>query len=225
MNPSNLTTLGEQGRPSVAKRIAIFGSTGGTGIELTRLALEAGLGVRLLVRDPKRMPLVDERIRYVVGNVFDRESVVKTVLGADAVLSCLGARSLRNTHVCGRGTRMILEVMQQHGVHRLIVESAHGVGDSYERSSAAARFVYRTLLRGPFADKIEMESAVAESDRDWTIVRPVTLTNGPKTSRYRAGTDVASGFSARISRADTAEFMLKCYTDQAWIRQMPSIAY
>lgn len=223
-SPTPLTTLGGQNSASFAKRVAIFGATGGTGIELTRLALDAGLSVRILVRDPKRMPLVDDRIRYVVGNVFDRESVIKTVLGADAVFSCLGARSLRNTHVCSRGTKLILDVMQQHGVRRLIVESAHGVGDSYQRSTMMARIYYATVLRGTFADKIEMEQSVVASDIDWTIVRPVLLTNGPRTSNYRVDCDLHVALGARISRADTADLMLKCYSNQTWNRQIPSIS-
>jgi putative NADH-flavin reductase len=222
---TQLTALGEQQSTTFAKRIAIFGATGGTGIELTRLALAAGLNVRLLVRNPRRMPLVSDRLRYVLGNVFDRESVVKTILGTDAVFSCLGAHSLSNKHVCERGTKMILDVMRQHGVRRLIVESAHGVGDSYSRSTAMARLVYATALRGPFADKIEMERAVSESDTDWTIVRPVLLTNGPQTSAYRVAPDLHVALRAKISRADTAEFMLKCYTDKSWSCQLPSISY
>ncbi len=81
-------------------RLAIFGSTGGTGLELTRQALEQGHSVRVLVRNPNRMPLVNSNMRVVLGNVLDHESVTKTVLGADAVLSCLGQRNLlRNTRV------------------------------------------------------------------------------------------------------------------------------
>ena len=79
-------------------RLAIFGGTGGTGLELTRQALEQGHSVRVLVRNPNRMPLVNPDMRVVLGNVLDHESVNKTVLGADAVLSCLGQRNLlRNT--------------------------------------------------------------------------------------------------------------------------------
>ena len=91
-------------------RLAIFGSTGGTGLELTRQALEQGHSVRVLVRNPNRMPLVNSNMRVVLGNVLDHESVTKTVLGADAVLSCLGQRNLlRNTRVCSVGTHLIVK--------------------------------------------------------------------------------------------------------------------
>ena len=63
-------------------RLAIFGGTGGTGLELTRQALEHGHNVRVLVRNPNRMPLVNPNMRLVLGNVLDHESVTKTVLGA-----------------------------------------------------------------------------------------------------------------------------------------------
>ena len=55
-------------------RLAIFGGTGGTGLELTRQALEHGHNVRVLVRNPNRMPLVNPNMRLVLGNVLDQES-------------------------------------------------------------------------------------------------------------------------------------------------------
>src|SRR6185369_14998433 len=101
-------------------RLAIFGATGGTGLALTEQALNHGHSVRVLVRNPNRMPLVNPNMRVVLGNVLDRESVQKTLLGSDAALSCLGQRNLlRNTRVVSEGTRMILDVMKQHGLRRL----------------------------------------------------------------------------------------------------------
>ncbi len=113
-------------------RLAIFGATGGTGLEVTRQALERGHSVRVLVRNPNRMPLVNENMRLVLGNVLERESVAKTILGSDAVINCLGQASLtHNMGVVSEGTRMIVEVMKkQQGVRRLVITSSFGVGES-----------------------------------------------------------------------------------------------
>jgi hypothetical protein len=40
------------------------------------------------------------------------------------------------------------------------------------------------------------------------VVRAPVLTDGPRTSRYRTGTDLRMYFTAKVSRADLAEFML-----------------
>ena len=203
-------------------RLAIFGATGGTGLELTRQALERGHNVRVLVRNPNRMPLVNANMRLVLGNVLDQESVTKTVLGADAVLSCLGQRNLlKNTRVVSDGTRLVMAVMQQHGVRRLVVESAFGAGESLAQANPIARLVFATLLWAPYEDKNRMEPEVKASGLEWTILRPTRLTNGPLTGRYTvsAGRPEVSS----VSRADVAAAMLRAVEERLWIGEAPTV--
>jgi putative NADH-flavin reductase len=203
-------------------RLAIFGGTGGTGLELTRQALEHGHNVRVLVRNPNRMPLVNPNMRLVLGNVLDQESVTKTLLGTDAVLSCLGQRNLwKNTRVVSDGTRMLMAVMRQHGVRRLVVESAFGAGESLVYANLIARLVFATLLRAPYDDKNLMEPEVKSSGLEWTILRPTRLTDGPLTGRYTvsAGRPAASS----VSRADVAAAMLRAVEERMWVGEAPTV--
>ncbi len=203
-------------------RLAIFGGTGGTGLELTRQSLEKGHSVRVLARNPNRMPLVSPNMRIVLGNVLDRESVSKTVLGSDAVLSCLGQRTLlRNTRVCSAGTHLILEVMQAQGVRRLVVESAFGVGESLAVANPLERLLFATLLRAPYEDKNLLEAELKASGLEWTILRPTALTNGALTGRYAvtAGRPAAS----RVSRADVAAAMLRAVEERLWLGESPTV--
>jgi putative NADH-flavin reductase len=203
-------------------RLAIFGGTGGTGLELTRQALEHGHNVRVLVRNPNRMPLVNPNMRLVLGNVLDRESVTKTLLGADAVLNCLGQRNLwKNTHVVSEGTRMMMAVMRQHGVRRLVVESAFGAGESLAQANLVERLVFASLLWAPYEDKNLMEPEVNSSGLEWTILRPTRLTDGPLTGRYAvsAGRPATSS----VSRADVAAAMLRAVEERLWVGEAPAV--
>ena len=77
-----------------------------------------------------------------------------------------------------------------------------------------------------FEDKETQEALVRASSLDWVIVRPAILTDGPRTGRYRAGFPAHDGrIRRRISRADTAEFMLKQLTNDAYLRQAPGLSY
>ena len=204
-------------------RLAIFGATGGTGLALTRQALDHGHSVRVLVRNPNRMPLVNPNMRLVLGNVLDQESVTKTVLGSDAVLSCLGQRNLlKNTHVVSEGMRHILAVMKQHGVQRLVVESAFGAGESLAQSKLIERLVFATLLWAPYQDKNLMEPEVKSSGLEWTILRPVRLTNGPPTNRYMVSN--ARPAKSSVSRADVAAAMLRAVEERLWIGESPAVS-
>jgi putative NADH-flavin reductase len=203
-------------------KLAIFGATGGTGLALMRQALDHGHSVRALVRNPNRMPLVNANMRLVLGDVLDRESVTKTLLGSDAVLSCLGQRNLlKNTRVVSEGMRLIIEVMKQQGVRRVVVESAFGAGESLAHATLPERLVFATLLWAPYQDKNLMEPEVKASGLEWTILRPVRLTNGPLTNSYTVSTGRPARSSVR--REDVAAAMLLAVQERLWLQQSPSM--
>ena len=115
-------------------KIAIFGATGKTGIELVKQALEQGHAVTAFVRDPARLAIENENLTLVTGDVFDPSSVDKAVEGQDSVICALGAGSeLKKTTVRTTGTINIISSMQKNNIKRLIVVTAMGVGESWVR--------------------------------------------------------------------------------------------
>ena len=71
-------------------RLLVFGASGATGRHLVRLALSQGHGVTAFVRDPARLPAMDERLDRVVGDVMQPASVEAAFDHHDAVLCALG---------------------------------------------------------------------------------------------------------------------------------------
>lgn len=133
----------------------------------------------------------------------------------------------RRTTALSEGTRNIVRAMEKHGVRRLICESSLGVADSKGRLGIFYNLVLvPLLLRGVFADKAAQEQLIRESSLDWVIVRPSSLSNGPRKGVYRSGMDMGHWFRpTRISRADAADFMLKQLPDDTWLRKTPGVAY
>jgi uncharacterized protein YbjT (DUF2867 family) len=68
---------------------------------------------------------------------------------------------------------------------------------------------FHLLLGRVYDDKDVQERIVRRSKLDWVIVRPVILTNGPKTNAYRAVLDPRHWTCGFISRADVADFLVK----------------
>lgn len=208
-------------------RVLVVGPTGGTGLELVEQALEEGHEVTALARRPEALKIRHANLKVRQGDVLDYASVAAAVDGQDAVLSALGVRKLGKNTILSQGTRNLIEAMQKAGVKRLIVESSLGVGDSRGQLGPWHNwFVLPLLLKNIFADKEVQESLVRSSRLEWVIVRPAILTNGPRTGRYKAGFSASNNSIRRkISRADTAEFMLKQLGNDNYLGKAPGLSY
>src|SRR5438094_6809994 len=111
-------------------RILIFGATGRTGRELVSQALRRDHNVSAFVRTPGKQTVVDTRLRIVPGDIQRVESIRAAVPVHDAVLSALGAKSLRPTTLLSDAAREIVAGMQALGVRRIIWQSSLGVGET-----------------------------------------------------------------------------------------------
>ena len=209
-------------------RVLVIGATGGTGRELVLQALEQGHTVTAFVRNPQRMPIRHEQLILIEGNILDEDSVNRAVQGQDAVLCALGhKRWLIPTRILSLGTRNLVDAMKKHGVGRLVCETSLGVGDSIGKLG-----LYYTLFVIPFIvffyflDKGRQERIIRQSGLDWIIVRPARLTTGKKRGTYRHGSKVGNYLLTQsVSRADTAEFMLRQLTSNDYLHLSPGIAY
>jgi hypothetical protein len=109
--------------------------------------------------------------------------------------------------------------MEGGGVRRLIFTSAYGVGDTWRDVPLLPRTLMRLLFRDLYADKAAGEEHIRASGLDWTIVYTVTLTDGPRTGRYRAGERLALRGFPRVSRADVADFLVAQIEDRTYVRK------
>lgn len=196
-------------------RMTVLGASGGCGQWLVRLAAARGHAVTAVIRAGSRASF-DGIERVVRGDVTDSATLDEAVAGADVVLSALGlrraslcpwSRLLSPPDLTARVTGELVESMRRHGVSRLLVISAGGVGDS----RALTRFPIRAMIDAgnvgvAYRDLARMEARLAASHLDWTAVRPVTLCGGPPTGAV--GEVSAYGPASRVRRADVAAFML-----------------
>jgi uncharacterized protein YbjT (DUF2867 family) len=209
-------------------RLLIVGATGGTGRQLVKQALERGYVVTAFVRDPSRLQVDHPQLTVTQGDVLDEGAVEAAVRGHEAVLSALGhKRFFYPTRILSAGTRNIVRAMDTHGVPRLICETSLGIGDSAGRMGLYyTLFVIPVILPFYFWDKTRQERVIAGSNVEWVIVRPAVLTNGDKRGGSRHGRHVG-GFllTARISRADVANFMLNQLTSDTYLRTAAGVCW
>ncbi|HEY2641509.1 MAG TPA: SDR family oxidoreductase [Streptosporangiaceae bacterium] len=216
-------------------QLAILGGSGRIGSHVLTWALESGHDVRALARNPQSLPdtagvgaagLGAAELTVVTGDATDSYAVAEAVAGADAVLSALGPRGPKSPDLLATAARNVVDAMDKAGARRLICVSAAGAfiqGDP--NMGALMKWVLPRLLAKTFADVREMESIVAATDLDWTMVRASRLVDRPLTGQYRVQPDYPAPGGRKISRADVAHFMASVLIESSWIRGTPTLAY
>jgi len=209
-------------------RLIVFGSTGGTGLQLIKQALNKGYEVTAFTRNADKIKQSHKGLRILTGDVLDSKAVNSAVQGHDAVLCSLGMKNVMDKSMLrARGTKNIIHAMDAAGIKRLVCQSALGTGDS----DKALPFIYRyflvpVVMRSLYKDHNLQESHLKESSIDWTIVRPAILTDGAQTGIYQHGFSAENRtVKVKISRADVADFMLKQVTDNHYLYKTPSLSY
>jgi putative NADH-flavin reductase len=208
-------------------KIAVFGATGGTGVQLVDRSLGRGWDVVASARHDGAL-LEQERLRVVVGDPLDPDVAAAVIDGCDAVLTALGFhRSLRgpsSTTLYSDSARTFTAAMERTGVRRLLYITSAGV----ELDDPSELWPYKHLVKplwldGGYDDMRRAEDVVRASALDWTLVRPGRLTDGEATGRFAVSPRYRPEHANAVSRADLAEFMLDAVADGSWIHGTPTL--
>jgi putative NADH-flavin reductase len=209
-------------------KLIIFGSTGATGRQVVAQALEQGHDVTAFARSPEKLNQKHEKLQVVKGNVLDFASVESAIQGQDVVLCTIGLPAIMDkSNLRANGTKNIIRAMGKTGVKRFICQSSAGVGDSRDTLPFLMKyFLVPFMLRRVWADHEIQEDYIKESQLDWIIARPAALTDGKHTGSYQQDfTADNKTVTSKISRADTADFMLKQLADNNYLHKTPCISY
>ena len=207
-------------------KILLLGATGATGTHLVAQALARGHDVTALVRDARKLP-ARAGLSVIEGLPTAPADLARALAGVDAVLCTLGPRD-KGDPICPATASALVPAMGEHAVRRLIWLSASGVGDSREPINAASfvfgRIIIPLMLAKPYASHARAEEILRASTLDWTVLRPLELTEKPTGKAVAVATtpDARLG-SLKIARADLARFMLDELDQPAWVRQMPLV--
>jgi nucleoside-diphosphate-sugar epimerase len=180
-------------------RVAIAGAHGQIALRLEELLTAGGDEALGLIRNPDHAE--DLLARGATPVVCDLElapveEVAEAVRGADAVVFAAGAGpgsgAERKLTVDRDGAIKLLEAARTAGVERYVMISSVGA-----ENPPAGDEVFSVYLRA----KADADTAVAASDRSWTIIRPGGLTNEPGTGSVRVSIDPYRG---QVTRDDVA---------------------
>jgi putative NADH-flavin reductase len=189
-------------------KVAIFGASGPTGQLLTRRVTSDGHEVVAMVRRPDEFPLTAERLRVLGGDATSPADIAGAIEGVQAVVSVLGASfTPEPVTVYSASAQTICTAMVHAGARRLIVTSSAALSawtdpDLSWPERTIGRRILGYLGRTLYADMARMESIVAATDLDWTVMRPLGLANIEPPTTYHVAEDHVAG--RQTARRDLA---------------------
>ncbi len=192
--------------------ILILGATSGIGRAAMEEALSRGLPVRAFARSAGELAPA-EGLEPVAGDATDAGDVARALDGAGAVIQALGVSGgvsmlWKTVTLFSQSTQVLLDEMPKAGVSRLVSVTGFGAGRCRPKMSAVERIGQDVVLGRPYADKNRQEEMITASTLDWTIARPVILTNGAKSGRLKVLREPAEWRNGLISRKDVALYLV-----------------
>ena len=216
-------------------KLLLLGATGRTGKLITETALQKGYPVNCLVRSPEKLLIDHHNISLFEGSPLDKDLLQKAMIDCDAVVSALNVsrtsdfpwaklRSPKN--LMSDTMKNVIALMNEQQVKRLIVCSAWGAAETKKDIPYWFRwFIDNSNIGAAYQDHERQEAIIKDSTLDWTIVRPVGLTNSKKERQVIVSYDNLPKPKMTISRHGLAQFMIDSLNDESLIGKLPVISH
>lgn len=193
-------------------RILIFGGHGKVALLLEPLLVEAGHTVTAVIRNPDHeADVTSTGAQPLVADIesFDLEQLANLISGNDVAIWSAGAGggSPARTYAVDRDAAIrAMDAAQSAGVDRFIMVSWIGSRADHGVPADSSFF--------PYADaKWAADAHLAQSDLDWTILGPGTLTLDEPTGRI----EIDPEGRGEVPRADVAAVIAAAIDDDSTI--------
>jgi len=187
------------------KKVALLGANGRTAREIIhRIINKPDIQLTVFLRNANRIKsIIDEQTIVIDGNANNREDLKKTIRGQDIVISALGGMEL------DKQTQNIVDVMEELQVKRLVAISAGGI---YDELPEPFNTWDKSMVGQTRPINLATTQVIETSNLDYTILRPVWLTNKETTEVQL--TDKGETYKGtETSRASIAKFIVDIIDD------------
>lgn len=198
------------------KKIAIIGASGFVGSAILNEALDRGLEVTAIVRNPDKIKISNANLTVVKGDVSVAADVAKHTQGIDAVISAYNP-GWNNPNIYEDTLSTypaILEGVKTAGVKRLLIVG--GAGTLFV--SPGVRVIDSGAIPESYMPGVKslaefyLNTLMNEKNIDWVFFSPAgNIAPGKRTANYRLGKDdliVDANGESNISVQDYAKAMI-----------------
>jgi len=215
-------------------KILILGATGRTGRLIVEEALKQGYDLNILVRDKNKISFSSKSIKVYQGTPARRADLAAAMQGCDVIVSALSiarasdapwSKLITAKNFISESMKNVIAEAGPQNLKRLITISAWGVGETKKEVPFWLRWLINyTNLRPVYAEHESQEKLLANSNLNWTAVRPVALNDSNKIKTLKVSFNNFPKPSLQISRQSVAKFIVDIIKTDKYDRKSPTIS-
>jgi putative NADH-flavin reductase len=215
-------------------KILILGATGRTGRLIVEEALKQGYDLNVLVRDKNKISFSSKSIKVYQGTPTSRTDLAAAMQGCDLIISALGivrasdapwSKLITAKNFISESIKNVIAEADQQKLKRLITVSAWGVGETKKEIPFWLRWLINYTNMGPvYAEHEREEKLLANSNLNWTAVRPVALNDSNKIKTLKVSFNNFPKPSLQISRQSVAKFIVDMAKSDKYDMKSPTIS-
>lgn len=217
-------------------KIALLGASSKTGVEFIELSKShPSVEVYAFVRNPeklrnalKTLPPNLSIVSFNVSGTNEWETVIEECAVWVSIVGISGLLGARQPGDLYKKTANLLTTLSdRHHPERVLVVTSGGVVEGEGEPWILKKVLKPYFLNPMYADMRAMEHIIAESDMNYTIVRPPYLTNGTMKEEYRIVLDEWFKDDKVLSRKDLAHFLFTnaTRTENLYNRRVVGLSY
>lgn len=198
-------------------KILLLGATGRTGKLVLEQSLKEGYQVHCLSRNSVRIKM-QAGITTFEGDPSKKEDLEKAIEGCDAIIGVLNISRKSDfpwapirtpANFLSETMKELIPIAEARRIKRLIVCSAWGVAETRTSLPGWFRwFIDHSNIGVAYSDHERQERLIEDSKLEWTIVRPVGLTNSKSNQKVKETFDNQPKPSLLISRKSVSKYLV-----------------
>ncbi len=215
------------------KKILLIGASGFIGSAILNEALNRGIQVTAVVRNPEKIKISNANLTVVKADVSDAKALADIAKGMDAVISSYNP-GWTNPDMYNETLKVYPQILQgtkDAGVKRLLIVGGAGTLFVAPGVKVIDTGVLPEEIMGGVKSlaKFFLETLMNEKEIDWIFFSPAgTIEPGERTGTYRLGKDdliVNSKGESKISVQDYAKAMIDEFENPQHHQERFTIGY
>lgn len=215
------------------KKILLIGASGFIGSAILNEALNRGIQVTAVVRNPEKIKISNANLTVVKADVSDAKALADIAKGMDAVISSYNP-GWTNPDMYNETLKVYPQILQgtkDAGVKRLLIVGGAGTLFVAPGVRVIDTGVLPEEIMGGVKSlaKFFLETLMNEKEIDWIFFSPAgTIEPGERTGNYRLGKDdliVNSKGESKISVQDYAKAMIDEFENPQHHQERFTIGY